>query len=210
MLKRLFDISSAAYGLLLVSPLFAVIAFMVKADSPGPVFYRATRIGRNGKPFRIYKFRTMFVGREKVGGDTTAFNDPRITRVGFFLRKYKIDELPQLINVLMGEMSIVGPRPELSVYTDRYTPEERVILSVRPGITDYSSIALRHLDAMVGERDADKVFEDEILPRKNALRMRYVRTCSFGGDMAILARTLAALFTRPRKRGLSDGMHGVR
>jgi lipopolysaccharide/colanic/teichoic acid biosynthesis glycosyltransferase len=195
----MFDIVFSAMGLLLAFPVFVIAALTIKADSSGPVFYRGIRTGRYGKYFKIYKFRTMFVGREKSGGDTTALNDSRVTRVGTFLRKYKIDELPQLINVLKGEMSIVGPRPELPTYTEKYSEEEKIILNVKPGITDHSSIELRYLDEIVGEREADRVFEERILPRKNKLRIKYVKTQSFRGDLAIIGRTLAAVFAKSRR-----------
>ena len=197
MLKRAFDIIFSAVGLLLMFPVFIIAALMIKVDSPGTVFYRALRTGRFGNPFMIYKFRTMFVEHEKQGGDTTALKDPRITRLGAILRKYKIDEFPQLINVFKGEMSIVGPRPELPAYTKRYTEEEKVILSVRPGITDYSSIEFRYLDKMVGENDADRVFEEKILPKKNELRVKYVKTRSFWRDIVLIFRTVVSIFAKP-------------
>src|SRR5512136_359493 len=133
MLKRTFDFSSSLIGLILVSPVFLTIAILIKKEDRGPVFYRGVRVGRFGKPFRIFKFRTMVLNAEKLGGPSTADNDPRITRVGKFIRKFKLDELPQLINVLKGEMSIVGPRPEVQLYVDMFTEEEKAILGVRPG-----------------------------------------------------------------------------
>lgn len=196
MTKRIFDILLSIVGSIFFLPVFIFAAIAIKTDSPGPVFYLGIRTGRHGKPFRIYKFRTMFVGLEKPGGDTTALNDPRVTRVGAFLRRYKIDELPQLINVIKGEMSIVGPRPELPVYTQNYNEEERVILSVRPGITDYSSIEFRDLDIMVGQNDPDRVFEEKILPRKNELRVEYVKNRTFWRDLMILARTFRAILSK--------------
>lgn len=196
MLKRVFDIIFSAVGLLLMFPNFAVVALIIKVTSPGPVFYRGVRTGRFGRPFRIYKFRTMFVGCEKLEGDTTALNDPRITRVGAFLRKYKIDEFPQLINVLKGEMSIVGPRPELPAYTDRYTPDERRILEVRPGITDMSSMVFSSLDERVGSEDPDKVFEEEVMPIKNKLRLEYVYNISFWNDMKLIFLTFVEILSK--------------
>ena len=201
-LKRSLDIFVALAGIMVLAPVFIIIATLILLDSPGPIIYRGKRTGLNGKHFEIYKFRTMVVNAEKPAGDTTALNDARITQVGRFLRRYKIDELPQLVNVLKGEMSIVGPRPELAAYTEKYTKEEKVVLNVRPGITDYSSIEFRYLDEMVGERDADRVFEEKILPRKNELRIKYVKTQSFSGDLAIVFKTMTAIFSKPDKREL--------
>ena len=194
--KRIVDVLASTAGLILLAPLFVFIAIEIKLDSPGPALYLGKRIGLNGKQFWIYKFRTMHVNREKAGGDTTALNDPRITRIGSFLRRFKLDELPQLINVLKGEMSLVGPRPELSHYTDRYTMEEKQILSVKPGITDLSSVKFSALDERVGAVDADVVFERTILPEKNRLRLQYVRERSFFLDMKIAADTLRAIARR--------------
>ena len=194
--KRIFDVVSAAAGLILLLPLFAVTAVAIKLDSPGSVFYRGVRTGKNSKPFRIYKFRTMYVGREKPAGDTTALNDPRITRVGGVLRKYKFDEFPQLINVLKGEMSIVGPRPELPAYTDRYTAAEKLILAVRPGITDLSSIKFSSLDEQVGAEKPDMVYEDKILPVKNRMRLEYVKNMSFLQDIKLILLTFTAILRK--------------
>jgi len=201
--KRAFDIFSAFFGLIFLSPLFLIIAMLIKRESPGPVTYRGPRIGKDGKVFQIIKFRTMVESPQSYDGPhVTAEDDGRITSSGRWLRNAKLNELPQLWNVLKGEMSIVGPRPELAAYTEKYTKEERVILNVRPGITDYSSIEFRYLDEMVGERDADRVFEEKILPRKNELRIRYVKTQSFSGDLAIVFKTMTAIFSKPGKREL--------
>lgn len=194
--KRLFDLVLAAVLFLLTIPLWGVIAIGILASSPGPLLYRGWRTGREGRPFRILKFRTMVVGAESLGGGTTALNDPRIFPFGRLLRKTKLDELPQLLNVLRGEMSLVGPRPELPVYTDLYTPEERTILSVRPGITDPSSIRFSSLDEWVGAQNADRVFEETVLPEKNRMRLDYVRTRSFGGDLKVLGRTAWCVFRK--------------
>lgn len=172
-----------------VFPLGLCIAFGIILNSYGPVFYLGRRSGLNGRSFRIFKFRTMVVNADQKGGSTTALNDPRIFPFGFFLRRYKLDELPQLINVILGDMSLVGPRPELSVYTDQYSDEEKMILSVRPGITDLSSIHFSSLDEVVGSIDADSVFEKIVLPEKNRLRLHYVRTQSFAGDIRIIMMT---------------------
>ena len=190
MVKRIFDILFAMFGLLLFLPFFVLIVVMIKLNSPGPVIYRGIRMGRFGKPFRIYKFRTMILNAEKCGGGTTALHDPRITRIGVFFRKYKIDEIPQLLNVINGDMSIVGPRPELIAYTQKYNEKEMCILNVRPGITDLSSIEFNSLDECVGSVDADRVFEEYILPRKNKLRINYVKNQSFWLDIKIIFKTI--------------------
>jgi lipopolysaccharide/colanic/teichoic acid biosynthesis glycosyltransferase len=194
--KRIFDVLSSVAGLIFLLPFFAVAAVAIRIDSRGPVFYRGVRTGRDSKLFRIYKFRTMYVGREKPGGDTTALNDDRITRVGKFLRKFKLDELPQLINVLKGEMSIVGPRPELPVYTKMYTMEEYKILTVSPGITDFSSIEFSSLDEEVGAEDPDRVYEEKIMPVKNRMRLEYVEKMSFRQDMKLIFHTILTILRK--------------
>ncbi len=207
--KRLLDVVFALLGLAVLWPVMAVIAVAVKCSSPGPAVYRGWRTGRYGRPFRIYKFRSMVVDGESRGGSTTGDQDPRVTRVGSILRKYKLDELPQLINVLKGEMSFVGPRPEVAEYTDRYSQQEQVILSVRPGITDLASLEFADLQSLVGSTDPDQVFRDQVLPRKNQLRMQYVAEQSLRGDLNILFRTVALIGLRPfrgksgyRRRGI--------
>jgi len=188
--KRIFDIVVAFVLLVLAIPFLLIAAVGVAIASPGPVFYFGERTGRHGRPFRIFKFRTMVVDAERKGGGTTALGDPRIFPFGRFLRRFKWDELPQLLNVLRGEMSLVGPRPELPLYTDRYTEKERKILSVRPGITDLSSMRFSSLDEVVGARDADRMFEEQVLPEKNRLRLHYVETQSFALDLKILCMTV--------------------
>jgi lipopolysaccharide/colanic/teichoic acid biosynthesis glycosyltransferase len=205
MSKRLFDIFLAGLGVVLLAPLLGAIAILVALDSRGPMLYRGIRTGRYGRPFRILKFRTMVPDAEKVGGGTTALGDRRITRVGHVLRRYKLDELPQLFNVLKGDMSLVGPRPELPRYTDRYRGEERLILSVRPGITDFSSIRFASLDEMVGAQDADRVFETAVLPQKNQLRVRYVKEASFFVDVKILFLTAAKIIEKVLGSGRRHG-----
>jgi len=190
MMKRAFDIIFAALGLIILFPFFILIAFLIKLDSPGPVFYRGVRSGRHGEPFVIFKFRSMIPDTEKNGGDTTALHDSRITKIGAYLRKYKIDELPQLLNVLKGNMSIVGPRPELMFYIQQYNKEEMRILSLRPGITDLSSIEFISLDEQVGFENADKEYEENILSKKNSLRLQYIETQSFWLDIKIIYNTL--------------------
>lgn len=174
----------------IIIPIIVVISMAVKLDSSGSVFYLGVRTGRYGKPFKIYKFRTMVPDAEKIGGGTTALNDPRVTGLGAFLRKYKLDELPQFFNVLNGSMSFVGPRPELSAYTDNYKDFEKCILDVRPGITDLSSLEFSSLGECVGSDDSDRIFEEKILPIKNQLRVKYVQTQSFFLDIKIIIKTV--------------------
>lgn len=196
-LKRCFDIVAGALALLVLTPMLTVIALVVRRTSPGPVFYRGRRTGLGGRPFRIYKFRSMVVDAEQTGGLSTAKNDPRVTPIGRFLRRHKLDELPQLINVLKGDMSIVGPRPEMPEYTRLYSGEELLILSVRPGITDYASLQFVRLDEALGAVKADEVYETEVRPVKNRLRIRYVRTRSFWTDLSILFQTVSRLAGLP-------------
>ncbi len=195
-LKRIFDVSACLLSLPFLLFYFAITAIAIKLDSPGPVFYRGWRTGLGGKPLRIFKFRTMVVDAEKIGGGTTALKDSRITRIGKFLRRYKLDELPQIFNVIKGDMSLVGPRPELPQYTDQYKSEELIILSVRPGITDCSSIKFSALDEVVGAGDADRVFEETVLARKNELRIRYVKERTFFGDIHLILQTLGVIFRK--------------
>jgi len=200
MRKRLIDVAGALLGLFLALPLFIAVGAAIKLTSKGPVFYRGVRTGLHGKPFRIFKFRTMVSDAEKRGGPTTGTDDPRVTRVGRFLRRTKLDELPQFLNVLSGDMSLVGPRPEVPEYTSRYAGEELLILSVKPGITDYASIEFADLDDLVGRDDPDEYFRRHILPRKNELRVKYVKNRSLAEDMRILGRTLGRVAGRALKR----------
>lgn len=199
--KRAFDMGLAVVGLLLLWPVLVVIGLLVKITSPGPMLYRGVRTGRFGRPFRICKFRTMVANAEQIGSVTTSDEDPRITGIGSLLRKYKLDELPQLLNVLVGDMSFVGPRPEVVKYTDRYTEEERIVLSVRPGITDWASIQFNDLQAVVGGHDAERMYCERVWPRKMELRMKYVRERSFAADARILAQTAWTIATRPLRKG---------
>lgn len=189
-MKRVFDLVTSAVGLFFLLPFLLLIAFLVQIDSKGPALYRGVRVGRNGITFRIFKFRTMIVDADKRGGSSTAQNDPRITRVGRYLRRYKLDELPQLINVLHGEMSLVGPRPELEEHTRCYSEEERVILTVRPGITDYASVKFMNLAERLGSENADAAYLMEVRPEKNRLRMQYVRNRTFWTDIKLIVITL--------------------
>ena len=197
MLKRLFDILFSAFGLIVMSPPLIFSAIAIKLDSEGPVFYRGKRIGRYGKPFRIYKFRTMVVNAEKLGGPSTADDDPRITKIGHLLRKLKLDEVPQLINVLIGEMSFVGPRPEVQHYVDMFTEEEKAILDVRPGITDWASLWNPDEGAILkGSKDPEKAYIEKIRPEKLKLQLKYVKKNSFWIDLKIILLTLKTIMIR--------------
>jgi len=193
MITRIFDILASFIGLLLLSPLFALVALALKLDSAGPVFYRAQRVGRNGVPFRLYKFRSMVVDADKRGPGITATGDARITRVGRFLRRTKIDELPQLINVLKGEMSLVGPRPEDPRYVALYTPEQRRVLAVRPGITSAASLAYRHEEELLVGEDWETFYRTRVLPDKLAIDLAYLQQRSFATDLKLILDTLVAL-----------------
>jgi len=194
-LKRLFDGFAATAACFLLLPVFWVISWMIHKEDGGPVFYRGWRTGRNGVPFRMFKFRTMIVNADRVGGSSTADDDPRITRMGKKLRKWKLDEIPQLLNVVSGDMSLVGPRPEVQEYTDLFSPEERRILSVRPGITDWASLWNRDEGALLkGTDDPDRFYVEHIRPTKLKLQLKYVQDRSFTVDLKIIALTIRALF----------------
>lgn len=196
-LKRTLDFTLAVVSLVALSPLLLAIAVLVRLTSQGPILYRGTRTGRHGKPFKMLKFRSMVVDAENLGGTTTAKNDRRVTPLGHYLRKYKLDETPQLINVLVGQMSFVGPRPEVAEYTDAYTEDEKRILTVRPGVTDFSSIEFSDLQEWVGADHPDEVFRTKVLPRKIALRLKYVEQRSPLVDLRILLGTAGLLLARP-------------
>ena len=187
--KRCFDIIGAVVGILLLSPLFLVISCAIKITSPGTILYYGLRTGLYGKTFYIYKFRSMTTDADK-GAGTTSRNDSRITSVGKILRKYKLDEIPQLFNVLLGSMSFVGPRPELPFYTEQYNNTQLLILTVRPGITDYSSLYFSNLNDLIGDSDPDNDFETKILPEKNKLRIKYVKERSFWLDIKLIIKTV--------------------
>ncbi len=191
MLKRTFDLCVALFALILLSPLLLAIAAAIRFDDAGPVFYRGMRVGRSGAPFRIFKFRTMVVSAESLGGPSIADDDPRITRTGAWLRRSKLDELPQLLNVIRGEMSLVGPRPEVPQEVALYTEEERMLLSVRPGVTDWASLRFHDEGAMLrGAPDPHERYRRAIRPEKVRLGLEYVRTGSLGTDLRILVATL--------------------
>ena len=197
MLKTIFDRTAALLGIFVFAPVLIIVAILVKVSSPGPVFYRGVRVGRFGRPFRQFKFRSMVVSADKIGGPSTADDDPRLTRIGKFLRKYKLDELPQLFNVLAGDMSLVGPRPEVPFYVGMFSEEEKLILSVRPGITDCATLWNPDEGAVLaGAPDPEKVFMEKIRPKKVALQLEYVRNRTFLTDIVIILKTLRAIVTR--------------
>jgi lipopolysaccharide/colanic/teichoic acid biosynthesis glycosyltransferase len=189
--KRVFDFILALVGLTITFPIFLIISLLIKLDSKGPVFFKQIRVGKGGKPFFIYKFRTMVKDADKLGKSLTTKDDPRITRVGKFLRKYKLDELPQLINVLKGEMSFVGPRPEVPEYVKKFGREFDYILRVKPGITDFASIEFRDENELLEEREnAEDFYLKEILPKKLNLNRKYVENRSFIVDIILILKTI--------------------
>lgn len=195
-IKRLIDVLISGTAVIILLPVYVIIGIMIALEDGFPVLYRADRGGYMGRPFRIAKFRSMVKNADKIGGGTTALHDSRITRTGNFLRKTKLDELPQLIQVLKGDMSLIGPRPELLKYVDQYEGEEKDILKVRPGITDYSSVEFINLDEIVGSGNADEMYEKYVLKKKNKLRIKYAHTVSFRTDAYILFKTLSAVFNK--------------
>ena len=193
-LKRVMDIVISGGALLVIWPVLLLIALAIKIDDPGPVFYRQVRVGKDGKEFRIYKFRTMVVDADKKGLAITVGRDNRITRMGALLRKTKLDELAQLINVFTGEMSFVGPRPEVPKYVNLYTPYQRQVLLVRPGITDYASIAYRNEnDLLEGAEDPERMYIEKIMPDKIELNMKYLREISPIADIRLILSTIVAV-----------------
>lgn len=189
-IKRGIGFIVALPFLIIAIPIYIIISIAIVAEDGRPVFYRPMRGGYRNKPFRIFKFRTMVKNADKIGGGTTANHDPRITKVGGFLRKTKLDETANLINILIGTMSFIGPRPELLQYTEQYEGDEKEILEVRPGVTDYSSIEFINLDEIVGAGNADEMYEKYVLKKKNALRVKYAETVSFGTDCKIFFTTI--------------------
>ncbi|MBS0179191.1 MAG: sugar transferase [Nitrospira sp.] len=199
--RRLLDVCGAAAGLLCLLPLFLIISIWIKIDSKGPVFYQAIRLGRYGKPFQMFKFRSMRADADKVGALITPDKDSRVTRVGGFLRKFKLDELPQLINVLKGEMSLVGPRPEAALYFDYYSPDEkRAVLSVRPGMTDYGSLRFHDEGRLLaGSADPIQTYLDLIREPKVRAQLEYIRDQSLLLDIKIIFRTIGVVATTRMK-----------
>lgn len=189
-IKRVIGMIISGIALLILWPLYLVISIAIAIEDGFPVFYRADRGGYKGKPFQICKFRSMVKNADKIGGGTTALHDPRITKVGNFLRKTKLDEIPQIGQVFLGKMSFVGPRPELLKYVKQYEGEEKDILKVRPGITDFSSVEFINLDEIVGRENADEMYEKLVLKKKNELRVKYAHSVSFKTDVYILFKTL--------------------
>ena len=197
-MKRALDVAVSLVGLVITSPVVAAAAIAVKLESPGPAFYRGARVGRDGQPFHMLKLRTMRVNADREGPAVTGARDPRVTSVGRVLRRMKADELPQLLNVLRGEMSLVGPRPESPDFVKLYTPEQRQVLAVRPGMTGPAAIAYIDEEEMLGEDDAEATYVKSMMPAKLALDLEYVRSSSFAGDLKILARTAWLVLSRPR------------
>jgi lipopolysaccharide/colanic/teichoic acid biosynthesis glycosyltransferase len=192
-MKRTFDVVAAGLGLILLSPLLAAIAIAIKLDDGGPVLYRAWRAGKGGAPFRLLKFRTMFVDADKRGPAITAKGDSRVTRTGRFLRRTKLDELPQLINVLKGEMSLVGPRPEDPRYVALYTPEQRQVLSVAPGITSAASLTYRHEEQLLSGDDWEAVYRTQVLPAKLTIDLDYLKRRTLWSDIKLIFHTIVAV-----------------
>lgn len=189
-MKRLFDIIAGGLGLIVLSPLFLILAIWIKLDSKGPVFYRQVRVGKDNKDFRIFKFRSMRVGSDKGSLVTIGGRDPRVTRSGYWIRKFKLDELPQLINVFIGDMSLVGPRPEVRHYVDYWTPEQMHVLDVRPGITDPASIKFRNENELMEQaEDPEKYYIEVIMQEKIRLYLEYVENHSFWGDIGLIFKT---------------------
>lgn len=193
-MKRLLDIICSLLALVVFSPLWIVIALAIVIESRGGVLYRQSRVGRNNRDFTLYKFRTMRTGSDKKGLLTVGDRDSRVTRVGYFLRKYKLDEFPQLINIIKGDMSIVGPRPEVRKYVDMYTPEQLKVLSVRPGLTDYASIRYVHESEILARSDnPEQTYIDEVMPAKLTLNMEYIQNQSLWEDVKLIFQTFAAI-----------------
>lgn len=189
-IKRWIGLLLAILLILMLWPFYFIIAIAIIIEDGFPVFYRPLRGGYGNKPFHIFKFRSMVKNADKIGGGTTALNDPRITKIGNFLRKTKLDETPQLFNIIMGSMSFIGPRPELLKYVNQYEGEEKIILQVRPGITDFSSIEFINLDEVVGSGNADEMYEKYVLKKKNQLRIKYAKEVSFSTDCYLFFKTI--------------------
>ena len=196
-MKRLFDIIASGLGLIVLSPLFAILAVWIKSDSKGPVFYRQTRVGKGNKDFRLFKFRSMRPNSDKHGLITVGGHDPRVTRSGYYIRKYKLDELPQLINVFKGDMSLVGPRPEVRKYVDMYTTEQMRVLSVRPGITSLASIHYRNEnDILAISDDPDKCYIEQVMPDKLSIDLKYVDQANLWNDIKLIFLTFREIITK--------------
>ncbi len=196
-MKRVFDILASGLGLICLSPLFVVIAIWIKCDSRGPVFYRQTRVGKDGHDFRLFKFRSMRPDSDKLGLITVGGRDHRITRSGYYIRKYKLDEFPQLINVFLGHMSLVGPRPEVRKYVDMYSPQQLKVLEVRPGITSLASIRYRNEnDILAAADDPDKAYVEQVMPDKLAIDLEYVRKANLWSDIKLIFSTFKEIIVK--------------
>lgn len=194
MLKRLFDIVCALTGIILLSPFFIIIALLIIINSGFPVFYLQSRVGRHNKDFKLFKFRTMHTDADKKGLLTVGGRDPRVTAIGYYLRKYKLDELPQLFNVLFGSMSLVGPRPEVRKYVNMYTPEQQKVLLVRPGITDYASIEyINENELLATSPNPEETYITEIMPEKLRLNMRYINEVGLLTDIKLILKTIGKI-----------------
>ncbi len=203
-MKRLFDIISSGIGLLLLSPIFLFLAIWIKLDSTGSIFYKQVRVGKNGKDFKILKFRSMREGSDKKGLITVGGRDPRVTTSGYYIRKYKLDELPQLVNVFLGDMSIVGPRPEVRKYVDLYNDEQLRVLNVKPGITDIASIKYRNENEILEKsEDPDKTYIDVIMPDKLKYNLEYIQKQSFLFDIKLIFITFKEIINSKNIRNLN-------
>jgi lipopolysaccharide/colanic/teichoic acid biosynthesis glycosyltransferase len=206
MAKRIFDLVVALLGLILLLPVLLIVGILIVLDSAGSVFYLGDRVGKDGKPFKIFKFRTMVIKADQMGSALTHGGDPRVTRVGRILRQWKIDELPQLINVLRGEMSIVGPRPESPGYVEHYTPEQRQVLRAKPGITGLTQIKFRHEESLLNQyEDREQAYINTIMPYKLALDLEYIKMQSFLVDLSLILQTFLALFEVEELTDLESG-----
>lgn len=195
--KRIFDIGASFFGLVILSPILLLISIFIKIDSKGPVFFKQQRVGKNKKVFEIYKFRTMVTDAEKIGKQITIGNDSRITNVGKFIRKCKLDELPQLLNVLRGEMSLVGPRPEVPRYVELYDEYQEQILLVKPGITDYASIEFRNENDILGKSiSPEETYIKDIMPTKIELNVKYIKNISLIEDFKLILKTIEVIITK--------------
>lgn len=196
-MKRTFDIIASGLGLIVLSPLFLILAVWIKTDSKGPVFYRQTRVGKGNKDFRLFKFRSMRPDSDKLGLITVGGHDPRVTRSGYYIRKYKLDEFPQLINVFIGDMSLVGPRPEVRKYVNLYTPEQMKVLNVRPGVTSFASIRYRNEnEILASSSEPERTYIEQILPDKLAIDLEYVEKADFLTDIALIFNTFKTIILK--------------
>ncbi|MBW7845549.1 MAG: sugar transferase [Bacteroidia bacterium] len=196
MIKRFFDIIFSGIGILFLLPIFFILAILVKLESKGPIIFKQIRVGKNNVDFKLFKFRSMYLDAEKRGQLTVGMKDPRITKMGYFLRKYKLDELPQLFNVFIGDMSLVGPRPEVRKYVDYYTPEQKKVLTVRPGITDYASIKFINENELLAKAENPEAFYiTDIMPQKLKLNLQYIENPSLFKDIQLIVTTLLKIIT---------------